>query len=208
MVDLTGIDLSAGAHTVDEHGTCLMEAVAIIAGETKSDYPACVAAPLSALGIEINDAFGDSAVDSEHRNALLKPIIPSLINTSSAEARLDPRGRKPLPEHERKILAWLNEQGQQRVLPLLAPCTEKLALTRRTYSAQQLVSAAVVEIENSESWTGDMPTIHPALVEAAAILKEGAAYAKQLLAENEPTTTSTETEIADDFTPTAIHIHH
>ena len=76
--ELNDLTLSSGSHS-GKDGQCLMEACAMIAGETKGDHPACVYAPFAAAGRVINDAEWESdAARTEH----LKKYIPLMIGTS------------------------------------------------------------------------------------------------------------------------------
>src|SRR5947207_748898 len=71
------------AHNYRSEGTCVMEAVAFIAGDEHSDHPKCTAWSLSNMAIWINDTMDNTAEGAKLRNKLLKPIIPELLNTSS-----------------------------------------------------------------------------------------------------------------------------
>lgn len=80
-VDWDTIHLGRGRHNDREHGTCLLEAVAWIAGEDHSDHPECVSPVLAAFGRTWNDNL-----DDDDRQRLLKPIGPRLVGTrASAE---------------------------------------------------------------------------------------------------------------------------
>ena len=72
------ITLSAGSHHPDSGETCLLEAVAWIAGEPWSDHPVCVCPVLAAFGRAWNDGLGDEA-----RNRLLLPFLTRLVGTRS-----------------------------------------------------------------------------------------------------------------------------
>jgi len=70
------IKLSAGRHKNAEHGTCLMEAVSVLAGEEFTDHPQCACPTITGLGIVINDL-----ADDELRQTLLGGLPWRLINT-------------------------------------------------------------------------------------------------------------------------------
>lgn len=74
--DLKSVKLGHGAHSVREHGTCLMEAVAWMAGEWHTDQPKCVDPVLGQYGRTLNDNLND--VERQE----LVPLIPKLLNTS------------------------------------------------------------------------------------------------------------------------------
>lgn len=69
------ITLDIGHHRSREHGTCLMEAVAYLAGEKHSDQPKCVSLALGGFGRGLNDAL---PMDLRQE---LKWLIPSLPGT-------------------------------------------------------------------------------------------------------------------------------
>jgi len=73
--------LQSGAHPSVEAGACVMEAVAFIAGEPWSDHPKCACPVISTFLRSWNDALPD-----DERDALLRPLIPSLVGTKSTKA--------------------------------------------------------------------------------------------------------------------------
>lgn len=73
------INLARGAHKSPQHGMCLLEAVAYIAGEPHSDRPRCVCPVLATFGRTWNDGLES---DGE-RNRLLRPLLPRLIGTNA-----------------------------------------------------------------------------------------------------------------------------
>lgn len=70
------IGLARGRHERPEHGLCLMELVAWIAGEKHSDRPVCACPALTAYGRRLNDLM-----PGEWRDELLLPIAPMLVGT-------------------------------------------------------------------------------------------------------------------------------
>ncbi|MGH2465417.1 MAG: hypothetical protein ACRDGI_08150, partial [Candidatus Limnocylindrales bacterium] len=79
-IDLDTIVLAKGAHTAKNPEACVMEWVAIFAGEKKTDHPKCTSPVLTAFAIAWNDASSD-----EDRQAL-RPYIPRLVGTSGDHA--------------------------------------------------------------------------------------------------------------------------
>ena len=79
-LDLDTLILEHGSHTSPEHGMCVMEAVAYVAGEPHSDHPKCASRVLTNLLIGLNDRW--NANDRQ----LLKPYIPKLVGTNTGEA--------------------------------------------------------------------------------------------------------------------------
>lgn len=68
--------LETGGHAPDSGHVCLMEAVALFAGETHTDAPECVASRLRIAGVMLNDEVGDEA------RQRLTATIPYLIGTA------------------------------------------------------------------------------------------------------------------------------
>ena len=87
--------LGTGKHKDIEHGMCVMEATAYIAGEPWSDKPQCVCPVITTFMVTWND----SLPSDDERNRLLKPLIPLIVGTRST------------PEIEKKrsymVLDWL-----------------------------------------------------------------------------------------------------
>lgn len=73
--------LTRGAHSGAEAGTCLMEQVALLAGEPFSDRPRCTAPALAALAQQVNDRVSDAARDR------LLPLVPALAAAGSCDPR-------------------------------------------------------------------------------------------------------------------------
>lgn len=73
--------LRKGSHNSPEEGMCVMEAVAYVAGEPFSDHPACVCSVIGAFMRNWNDALPDA-----ERDALLRPLIPMILNTRGSAA--------------------------------------------------------------------------------------------------------------------------
>lgn len=74
--------LARGPHADSRHGTCLMEATALLAGEPRSDRPRCVHPLLVAVAQIVNDAVSDRA-----RQQLL-PLAPRCARTFTDDPRV------------------------------------------------------------------------------------------------------------------------
>jgi hypothetical protein len=74
--DLPALHLAKGAHDTPEQGICLLEAVALFAGEPFTDDPSCVSPVLRAFGIASNDEWDDV------QRQKLKLFIPRLVGTA------------------------------------------------------------------------------------------------------------------------------
>ncbi|MCU1592409.1 MAG: hypothetical protein JWP11_3665 [Frankiales bacterium] len=75
--------LSAGPHPGPEHGACLNEYLAYLAGEPWTDNPRTVHAALRRLAAHVNDTTSDAR---RHHLAL---CIPRLLDTASTGERVD-----------------------------------------------------------------------------------------------------------------------
>ncbi len=73
---IQNVSLKSGPHAPDSE-FCVMEAAAYVAGEKWNDAPECVCPVISTLLRAWNDALPTDA----ERDALLKPLIPFVINT-------------------------------------------------------------------------------------------------------------------------------
>jgi hypothetical protein len=78
-IDLENLILLAGAHDANDDKVCLLEACALMAGEPKTDHPACVYSVFVAAGRVINDGpWADDAA----RTSYLREYVPRLVGTS------------------------------------------------------------------------------------------------------------------------------
>ena len=76
LLKLPEIHLLKGSHEDFAAGVCAMEAVAFLAGEPHSDFPACACPVISAFMRNWNDSLSDN-----DRDRLLKPYLPRLVGT-------------------------------------------------------------------------------------------------------------------------------
>jgi len=77
--------LSAGAHSPSEGKACVMEYVALLAGESWTDAPTCTHPALARAAQVVNDRLPDS---ERHR---LVPLIGRLFGTAEAGTDLERR---------------------------------------------------------------------------------------------------------------------
>jgi len=117
LAALEALSLKPGNHTSLEHGACVMEAVAYVAGEPWSAHPQCACPVITTFLINWNDALPSDA----QRDRLLKPLIPQIIDTRST----------PAIEERRSYLAldWLIRVHTPRwldLVPALAPHAQRL----------------------------------------------------------------------------------
>jgi hypothetical protein len=75
------IRLTGGQHSSSGDGLCLMEAVALFAGERHGDWPACVCPVLIEFGRVLNDNIPD-----QWRTDLLLPLVPVLVGTRDPQS--------------------------------------------------------------------------------------------------------------------------
>jgi len=77
------LNLTYGAHESRDHGMCLMEAVAFLAGEGHSDQPECACPVISAVGRVLNDRMGRGEQGDALRAKHLAPLAEKLVGTRS-----------------------------------------------------------------------------------------------------------------------------
>jgi len=97
--------LTHGSHP-DTDGQCLMESVALLGGEPKTDEPACACPVLAAYGRAINDAMGEGAAGDALRAKHLADLAPHLVGTRST------------PEVERRRAYVLADHAVRAFAPL------------------------------------------------------------------------------------------
>lgn len=77
------IKFEAGSHNSREHGMCVMEAVAFLAGEEHTDRPQCADEIITQLAIVINDS-----TDDKTRNELFQDMPWRIIGTYTTDREL------------------------------------------------------------------------------------------------------------------------
>jgi hypothetical protein len=84
---MTGLTthLTAGTHLAREDGTCLMEAVSSVTGDTWTDAPSSTHPLLAHLARLVNDAVSDERRDD------LAAFIPDLIDTNNPDPSVHAR---------------------------------------------------------------------------------------------------------------------
>jgi hypothetical protein len=125
------IRLTAGDHDSPADGLCLMEAVALFAGERHGDWPTCVCPVLIEFGRVLNDTIPD-----QWRTGLLLPLVPALVGT-----------RDPLSDS-----CGINATGleQKRAAALLAWCVNSLeGVTRGDDEAELHARGALADAEEA-----------------------------------------------------------
>ena len=78
MNELRTFTFGKGSHLSREQGLCVMEAVAMLAGEAHSDSPACADPAISKLAIWVNDSCDDKL-----RNELLRDLPWRIVGTKA-----------------------------------------------------------------------------------------------------------------------------
>jgi len=125
------IRLTAGDHDSPADGLCLMEAVALFAGERHGDWPTCVCPVLIEFGRVLNDTMPD-----QWRTDLLLPLVPVLVGT-----------RDPLSDS-----CGINGTGleRKRAAALLAWCVNSLeGVTRGDDEAELHARGALADAEEA-----------------------------------------------------------
>ena len=96
--------LKHGSHKANDEAMCVMEAVAWVTHKEWSDQPPCVCPVIGAF----MRAWNDGLPNDEERTALLKPLIPKLINTKGSEALANRRAAMAADWLVRaQTVAWL-----------------------------------------------------------------------------------------------------
>jgi hypothetical protein len=95
LAQVQALSLKAGSHDDLQHGMCVMEAVAYVAGEPWSYEPQCACPVITAFMVAWNDGLPSDA----KRDRLLKPLVPLIVGTRST----------PAVEQRRAVMAadWL-----------------------------------------------------------------------------------------------------
>lgn len=113
------IPLRHGSHRTRDDGMCAMEMVAWLAGEAHSDEPACACPVLAALMRASNDLMSD-----RQRDALLRPLVPMLVNSRRAAAAEAARGWRAVDHLLRHLSpVLLRQRGDAAGAEVLAEIT-------------------------------------------------------------------------------------
>lgn len=166
---LDAITLSSGSHESPDAGLCALEAVAYIAGEPHTDYPACVSPVIAAFGRSWNDTLPDA-----DRNRLLKPLLQLMVGTATTEADEETR-------------AWMATDWLVRVhapaffdlIPSLADYAAKLRALPPLTSAEIAVAvqdmlAAAGDAAGAAAWADAWDAARDALAPTVATLQASA----------------------------------
>lgn len=81
LTDTENLTLSRGSHIHKNEGTCVMEAVAWLAGEPHSDKPQCTNFFIRNLMIEWNDSLPSDGM----RNKVLGPLLIHVVGTNQPQ---------------------------------------------------------------------------------------------------------------------------
>ncbi len=171
---IESFNLTSGSHCTPTEGTCLMEAVAYIAGELHSDAPRCACPVLTKFGVSFNDGLRSD----EERNRLLRPMVHRLVGTRCCDAHSEQRSWMALDWIVRThATAWLDLVGlsyhaeRLRVLPELTRETIKQA--REPMAAAR---AAAWEVAEDAGWDAARAVARDAGWEAAGSAAREAAW--------------------------------
>ena len=123
-LDLDTLHLNSGGHGNPAEGTCVMEAVAMLAGEPFSDHPACASPVIGAFLRSWNDALDDDTRQT------LKRYIPRLVGSKGTPEQEERRSWMALDWLVRvQAPAWLRLAGLNAQADILANLTEVTADT-------------------------------------------------------------------------------
>lgn len=105
-LDLEQIHLDRGSHNTPGDGHCVMEVVAMLAGEPFTDHPECASPVVSAFLRNWNDVLDDDTRQT------LKQHIPRLVNSKGTAAQEERRAWMALDWLVRvQTPAWLRLAG-------------------------------------------------------------------------------------------------
>jgi hypothetical protein len=122
--------LKFGKHKDREHGLCLLEAAAYVAGEPHTDRPLCVCPVIAEYCRVLNDA---NWLNDDDRTEYLYPIVEKIINTLK-------------PESEEWRAARLIETASRSVLPYVMMCCDRDDLVRLTLAKPDIVGVATAAV--------------------------------------------------------------
>ena len=86
VLDLDELVLDKGSHRSPDDGMCVMEAVAVVAGETFSDHPACASPVIGAFLRSWNDTLNDEDRQQLKRYVTLLPGTAASPEVEDARA--------------------------------------------------------------------------------------------------------------------------
>jgi len=136
--------LTHGSHA-DTDGQCLMEAVALLGGEEKTDDPACACPVLSAYGRRLNDAMGKGAEGDALRAKYLADLAPRLVGTRSTP-EVEQRRAYVLADHAVRAFAPMALDaaglvGEAEKLRALDPIRDRDTATHAIHAAYAAYAA-------------------------------------------------------------------
>ena len=180
MIDIDSITLAKGAHPRRD-ATCVMEAVALLAGEKWSDTPQCASPVIAAFLRNWNDNLDDD------KRQELKRYIQPLVNSRGTQAQEDERSWMALDWLARaQVPAWLRLAGltaQAEAIEACAPIVgpesaraaqEALDDGRRKAAA---VTAAAGDAAEDAAWAAAGAAVRAAAGDAAWDAARAAAWA-------------------------------
>jgi hypothetical protein len=166
---LEALQLDRGSHEDWEHGACVMEAVAYVAGEPWSDHPKCASPIITSFLIGWNDALPDD------QRQILKPYIPRLVGTRVTAADDEQRAWILTDWLARECApAWLRLAGltaEAESFERLAPILDFDA----AQTAQPALDAA--RTKSAAAWAAAWPAARDAVWPAARDAAWDAAWA-------------------------------
>ena len=141
------IRLTAGDHDSPADGLCLMEAVALFAGERHGDWPTCACPVLIEFGRVLNDTMPD-----QWRTDLLLPLVPVLVGTRDPQS--DSCGITATGLERRRaaaLLAWCvnnlegvtggDDEAERHVGGAIADAAEALRYGQAQHAARNAAAA-------------------------------------------------------------------
>ena len=132
QVSYQTIRLAKGKHQSAEQGACVMELASMLAGESFTDHPQSVSAPIASFLRRYNDVLDD------RRRQDLYPYAARVVGTACA--------RDVEFARVRRLMAWADEMWAARRWPL----------RWRSYSRRARVNNTAIRAANSDRpYAGD-----------------------------------------------------
>jgi len=186
---MTDYTLTYGPHATREDGTCLMEAVAYLAGEPHTDAPACACPVLTAYAAALNDAMGFGPEGDALRARYLHDLAPMLVGSHSTPKAEQARAYV-LADHAARVVAPLalesaGLRGEAATLRALEPVIDDVSARTAARAAEAAAEAAAwvakeaARAAEGAAWVAAWAAARAARGAAEAAAEEAAWVAKE-----------------------------
>jgi hypothetical protein len=179
--EIANLPLLAGAHSDAEYGRkmCVMEAVAYVAGEPRTDHPQCACPVIAGLLRRWNDRLGTSDLANAERDRLLKPLVARLVGSRSTEEVESKRAAMLRTWTRSAPLAdWIEAAGLQEHADAVRAEPENINVIRAARSAaykKRTEAFDPMRKKVREAVMAELKKKHPAVAAAAVVAADAAA---------------------------------